>query len=294
MKMILMLKGGREAMLKAMGNEVRTGKYYDKAGKVALNIHGKSNYHFDYSKGGKKGHAEHSKYGKMTSGLKHQSEFQKQASKSKGKVVKIKAGTHSEKRRDKKGKIVTRHVSNKPKVKGTKKAAGSVVNKPKPEPTSTGAQEPVAKTDLHGQYHYKRRGGMEAFTVFPEHEGKHRVFAHGTGRENEERFLSGDKVAELIKQHGDKIERSDESNLIKKYQTQSLFEDWKKNKSSSIDSAISGAQTIINKPGIKIKGMKRNLTKDYAEKPKRHHSNEAINSAINDSLLAMKKKKSKK
>lgn len=132
-------------MLKAMGSEVRTGKYYNKAGKVALHIKGKSNYHFDYSKGKKSGHAEHSKYGKMTSGLKHQSEFQKQAGKSKGKVVKIKAGTHSEKRRDKKGKVVTRHVSNKPKVKGAKQAAGSVVNKPKPKPMSTGAQEPVAK-----------------------------------------------------------------------------------------------------------------------------------------------------
>ena len=118
-------------MLKAMGSEVRTGKYYNKAGKVALNIKGKSNYHFDYSKGGKSGHAEHSKYGKMTSGLTHHSEFQKQAKSSKGKVVKIHAGTHAEKRRDKKGKIVTRYVSNKPKVKGKKQAAGSVVNKPK-------------------------------------------------------------------------------------------------------------------------------------------------------------------
>lgn len=149
MKMILMLKGGREAMLKAMGNEVRTGKYYNKAGKVALHIHGKNNYHFDYSKGGKKGHAEHSRYGKMTSGLKHQSEFQKQASKSKGKVVKIHAGTHAEKRRDKKGRLVTRHVSNKPKVKGHKQSKGSKVNETKPAPKQTGKAEPVANRSGH-------------------------------------------------------------------------------------------------------------------------------------------------
>lgn len=140
MKLLLKISSEKN-LLKAMGSEVKTGKYYNNAGKVAMRIHKKNTYHFDYSKGKKQGYAKHSDYSRMTHGLKHESEFQKQT---KGKI-KGKAGLHAEKHRTKKGHTTTKWVKNaKPGVKGTKQRAGSKVNDVKPKPKQTGKQEPVA------------------------------------------------------------------------------------------------------------------------------------------------------
>lgn len=285
-------------MLKAMGSEVRTGKYYNKAGKVALHIKGKSNYHFDYSKGKKSGHAEHSKYGKMTSGLKHQSEFQKQAGKSKGKVVKIKAGTHAEKRRDKKGKVVTRHVSNKPKVKGTKQAAGSKVNgannkadkQREMDLTKLSHSELIAEieashqadVDANGGYKVEQYGhnidpkkpsaivGVQKFnrlyqhTISPADKIKH-IHEHYEPSEMEK--IGKQHNVPYPKTEAEHAEYLDGAGVhvmnLRGGKMRSEFD------KPAIDSAISGAQTVIDKPGIKIKGMNRNLTKDYAKKPKK-------------------------
>lgn len=96
MNMVIMLKGGVRAVAAAMGDKVRTGRRRTKAAK----------------------------------GRAQNSEFQKQAKSSKGRVVKIHAGTHAEKRRDKNGRLVTRYVRNQPKSKSTKPATVSVVKKP--------------------------------------------------------------------------------------------------------------------------------------------------------------------
>lgn len=139
MKLLLKISSEKN-LLKAMGSEVKTGKYYNNAGKVAMRIHKKNTYHFDYSKGKKQGYAKHSDYSRMTHGLKHESEFQKQT---KGKI-KGKAGLHAEKHRTKKGHTTTKWVKNaKPGVKGTKQRTGSKVNDVKPRPKQTGKQEPV-------------------------------------------------------------------------------------------------------------------------------------------------------
>ena len=145
MKLLLKISSEKN-LLKAMGSEVKTGKYYNNAGKVAMRIHKKNTYHFDYSKGKKQGYAKHSDYSRMTHGLKHESEFQKQT---KGKI-KGKAGLHAEKHRTKKGHTTTKWVKNaNPGVKGTKQRAGSKVNDVKPKPKQTGKQEPVANRRGH-------------------------------------------------------------------------------------------------------------------------------------------------